>query len=371
MMKFAIRVLIKATVLFVSLNVLFMVIDPMPLVNRLTLYGTLYPYRERLPYGEVPSESYSVTLTNIDALLASHEIQRPKTDNEWRVVFLGDSGVWGWLLEPQQTLTSCINQANLATPQGQKIRAYNLGYPVLDATKDLLLLDAIQDYDPDMVVWMVTLAALYPDEQLFHGVVQANPETVSRLIQQYDLNLDPSELPNPPTGLEQTIIGQRDTLARWWRHQVYGVAWALTGVDHRNPNFFAPVRQNLRGGSSMLNGQEETAWTQQDLSFDVLQAGAQITAEAGIELLFINEPIYRSAGLNSELRYNFYYPRWAYDQYRDLMTMLVTQEQWNYLDLWDIMPPSDFTDSSLHLNANATCQLANQIGAELAHYSAD
>ncbi len=39
-----------------------------------------------------------------------------------------------------------------------------------------------------------------------------------------------------------------------------------------------------------------------------------------IPVVIINEPMFISQGKNSDIRYNFYYPRWAYDDYREMMT---------------------------------------------------
>ena len=360
-MRFMARVLVKAGILFVVLNLLFAALDPMPLLNRMTLYNLIFPGRERLPYGEFPGEAYNVTLTDIDALMASHELAgRDKADDEFRVLLLGDSATWGWLLQPDQTLSACINQQNLMTPSGLRVRAYNLGYPVLDATKDLLILDAALEFEPDMVLWFITLAALYPDEQLFHEIVRANPGRVRDLNAAYDLNLNVDTLPEDATLWERSIIGVRRDLADWLRHQIYGIGWAVTGVDHRNPEVFTPVRQNLRPGTDMLDGRPESTWTRDDLALEVLAAGVDLAGD--VPLVVVNEPMYISTGVNSDLRYNFYYPRWAYDQYRAMMTDVVSEYGWRYVDLWDAVPPEQFTDSSLHITAEATCQLATQIG---------
>jgi hypothetical protein len=350
------RVIVKAGLMFAALNLLFAVLDPIAFVNRVTLYNLIVPGRARLPYGENPSESYNVTLTHIDAMLASHELTgSDKPADEFRVLLLGDSATWGWLLQPDQTVSACLNQQDLRTESGRRMRAYNLGYPVLDATKDLLILDAALEYEPDMVLWFVTLAALYPNEQLFHQVVRDNPGRVRELAAEYDLSLDLDSLPDAPGFWERSIIGRRHNLADWLRHQVYGVAWAITGIDHRNPRVFMPVQENLRGGTALFDGTDQQEWTRDDLSFDVLAAGRDLAGD--VPLVFVNEPIYISEGVNSDLRYNFYYPRWAYDQYRDLLN----ETGWETVDLWDAVPRQDFTDSSLHITAQATCPFAAQI----------
>ena len=42
-----------------------------------------------------------------------------------------------------------------------------------------------------------------------------------------------------------------------------------------------------------------------------------------------------SSGQNSDLRYNSFYPRWAYDQFHALLNSQAAANDWHYLDLWD------------------------------------
>ncbi|MCU0514844.1 MAG: hypothetical protein MUE40_20000, partial [Anaerolineae bacterium] len=48
------RVGVKAALLFVLLNVAFALVQPLPALNRLSLYGWLLPPRERLPFSDQP-----------------------------------------------------------------------------------------------------------------------------------------------------------------------------------------------------------------------------------------------------------------------------------------------------------------------------
>lgn len=360
------RVIGKAALLFGIVNLFFLLANPTPWLTRLSIYNTLVPGRARLPYGENPTESYSLTLTRFEPMFAAHELAGAgKKSDEYRVMLLGDSSVWGWLLAADQTLSACLNRQHWRLANGKRLRAYNLGYPVLDLTKDLLILQKALAYEPDLVVWLVTLESFYPQQQLYFEIVRAHADEVRDLIARYDLNLDPAVLPPPPKWWERSLIGQREALAGWLRLQIYGVAWAVTGIDHRNPRFSMPVRQNLQDGEGLLDGTPRTDWERDDLAFDVLAAGVRMANEGGAEMLLINEPIFRSSGLNSDLRYNHFYPRWAYDRYRELLGELAEENGWHYADLWDAAPSDQFTDTPFHLNPDATCDLAAVIGAEI------
>src|SRR5512136_1635719 len=118
------RLLIIKVVLFAALN-------PIEALGRVSLYNAVLPGRERLPYGEDSARSYNLSTYNIPAMFASHVVARPKASDEFRVIVIGDSGTWGWLLDNGETLAGQINAQNLKTADGKHVVAYNLGYPVL------------------------------------------------------------------------------------------------------------------------------------------------------------------------------------------------------------------------------------------------
>lgn len=79
-------------------------------------------------------------------------------------------------------------------------------------------------------------------------------------------------------------------------------------------------------------------------------------------MLLINEPMLILNMIpNSNLRYNSYYPRWAYDQYRQYLGDDAAQKGWDYLDLWSTIPSNYFTDSPLHINPDGEKLLAKTI----------
>jgi hypothetical protein len=82
-------------------------------------------------------------------------------------------------------------------------------------------------------------------------------------------------------------------------------------------------------------------------------------------LIIVNEPIYISNGKNSDIRYNFFYPRWAYDEYRVLMQQQAQVQGWRYVDLWDAVPSSEFTNSAVHLSPAGSKLLAQKLAAAL------
>ncbi|MCK5430016.1 MAG: hypothetical protein KAI94_11125, partial [Anaerolineales bacterium] len=241
------NVIIKAIVLFLLLNLIFALIWPIPSLGRISAYDSIFPGRQRLPYGDNPEKAYNLSLFNLEAMFASHEVTDGfKPPGEYRILLIGDSSTWGFLLPPQQSLSAQLNSAGFMLPDGRQIRAYNLGYPVMSLTKDLLILSYAMHYQPDMIVWLFTLESFPKDKQLFPPLLQHNTELVQELIKTYNLDLDPND-PNLVNHqiFDKTIIGQRRALADLLRLQLYGVLWAATGIDQDIPETYTPRMHDL------------------------------------------------------------------------------------------------------------------------------
>jgi hypothetical protein len=76
-----------------------------------------------------------------------------------------------------------------------------------------------------------------------------------------------------------------------------------------------------------------------------------------------------SEGVNSDLRYNFYYPRWAYDGYREILAEESERGGWLYRDYWDLVDPPEFTNSAVHLSPEGSRQLAKQLIHDVIQFS--
>jgi hypothetical protein len=357
--RFLVNVLVKALLLFAALDVLVALINPLPWLGGISAYNTLLPGRLRLPYGDAPDQDYNLSLNNLNAMFASHEVARPKAANEYRVLLMGDSSVWGWLLPAQATLAAQLNQVLPSTAAGKQVRVYNLGYPILSITKDMLLLSLVQRYQPDLIVWLVTLESFPADKQLFPPIVQNNADRMRQLIARYQVNLNPND-PSfaNPNFWDRTLIGRRRDLADLLRLQLYGVAWAATGIDQAIPATYTPRTVDLEADAS-FHGLQPPHLAASDLAFDVLAAGV---SEAGaVPVLVVNEPTFVSNGQNSDIRYNFFYPRWAYDDFRQLLADDAHSHGWRYLDLWDAAGNDQFTDSPIHLSAEGNGRLAAKL----------
>jgi len=336
------RVFIKTTLLFLLFNFLFIFLKDTP-YGSISLYNFVFPGRERLPFGETPAESFNLTITNLDAMIASHKISADeKTKNDFRIIVLGDSSIWGFLQKPENTLTGQLEKNIGSECADKNVEVFNLGYPSLSILKDLMILDKVKVFDPDLVIWFITLESFPKSDQLTTPLIKNNPSELNKLIKKYELDfpLDSNNL------LEESLFGQRRNLADIIRLQFYGALWAGSGIDQVYPKDYAPAKRDFEVDDSYKNFNNQTI-NSSDLALDIVYRG--ISSNQGLDFILINEPILISHGMNSDIRYNFYYPRWAYDQYRTIIQTVFNKNSIEYHDFWDLIPESEFTNSAIHL----------------------
>ncbi|MGA7195442.1 MAG: hypothetical protein WBW94_17630, partial [Anaerolineales bacterium] len=127
------RVIVKAIVIFGILNFAFIYLYPW--LSNEQVYNHIVPGRLRFPWAQPEFEqtAYSLSLyDNMDAMLASHVISaKDKPSGEFRVIFLGDSSIWGDGISVSETLPEQINKLDLLNCRNQRIVAYNLALPSL------------------------------------------------------------------------------------------------------------------------------------------------------------------------------------------------------------------------------------------------
>jgi hypothetical protein len=113
-------------------------------------------------------------------MMQSHKLTAGvKPADEFRVIVIGDSSAWGTLLRPEETLAGLLGSAGLSTTEGRKVRVYNLAYPTLSLTKDLMILEEIKPYQPDLILWLVTLESFREAAQLESPIVANNLHRVN------------------------------------------------------------------------------------------------------------------------------------------------------------------------------------------------
>ena len=349
-MKKILSILLQTLLILALLAGLWQWLQPLRLLNRVSLYNHVFPGRERLPFGESPRTAYNFSIGSLDAAFASHKIHGagPEDDQTLRVVTIGDSSSWGTLLRPEETLCGQLDGRTLS--DGRSVACYNLAYPTLSLAKDYLLLNRAMEYDPDLVLWPMTLESFPNDKQTDNALLQANLKEYQTLFPDADLSAE--------TGLaESSLWGQRREAADWLRLQVYGLMWAGTGIDQDYPDDYPAPQIDLEADNTYHG--IEGPLPDSELAWDILEAGLERAGD--VPVLLINEPMLISNGENSEIRYNYYYPREAYDSWHESLKSRTVDAGRNLLDLWDVLEISDFTNSAIHYNAEAASMLADRV----------
>ena len=346
------KVLIKGILLFLVVNFALGLLPSGINHGKLSLYNLVFPGRIRLPFGENPAEAHNLSLYDLEVMFSSHEINgSKKSPDEFRIILIGDSATWGTLLQPGDTLSGMINRDGLTTLDGKIVQAYNLAYPSMSLTKDLMILEKALTYNPDLILWPVTLESFPLSVQINTPLVSNNPERVIPLIEQHHLPLDEQVSAfEQKTFWDRTLIGRRRALLDAIQLQMYGVLWGATGIDQTYPNDFAPALRDFEANADGFKNWSPPKLPVEEVFCFLMAIGAALADN--VPVLVINEPILISKGENSDIRYNFFYPRWAYDQYRQMLSAQARTAKWTYVDLWDIVPGEEFTNSALHLSVD-------------------
>lgn len=345
------RVLLKGVLLFLLLE--YALVWLFPRAGFLNVYAALNMKRERFPLSTASPADDAQDLGNLDAMFASHVVSNPKARNEFRVMVLGDSAVWGLQLAPEQTLPAQLDSLDLDCG-AKKVRVYNLSFPRSSATKDLMILDKALQYQPDSILWLITWYTLMPKTRVDHWLVTQNPAEFYSLAQRF--NFLPRDYARP-TALD-TMLARNRALFRETRFDLYSLIELATGVQQiPGPPEVLPATLSR---DITFEGLKPPTLRQSQVSLDQL---ADFYSLAGrVPVILINEPMLVMHGVpNSDVRYNSYYPRWVYDQYRQYLAQDAAEHGWNYLDLWNAFPSTYFTDTPLHLSPQGQHLLAQTL----------
>jgi len=338
------RIILKSMILFVVFNYSFVFV-PSSAIWRLSIYNSVIPGRPRFTQE-----------ADLDFLFDTHEIASSgRRPNEYKVLVLGDSSTWGSLLNPEETFSGIINSSNIETCRKQPVHVYNLGIAQLSLFKDLIILQRAMSYHPDLIIWMITLNSTLRETKQ-HPIVNSNPEIAQELIDKYKLGIKINSN-NTVSIRQKTFLARKNDFARFIQFQLDGLRWWSTGENvHKD---YQPISLNVSADNS-FGGLPPPTLDPHLIEFEVLHAATLIAQDTPV--IIVNEPIQIVTGKNKEIRYNKNYPRWAYDQYRDLMKAQAEQNHWNYKDYWNLLPPTEFSDSAVHRTANGEKMVAKKIG---------
>jgi len=355
------RIIIKTFVILFIVNFGWIFISRLP-IGKLSLYNSVFNGRSRLPFGGNTKRSNNLSLYNLDAMFASHEISKKQIDAEnLHVLLIGDSSIWGFLQEPGNTLSGLLNKRFQKVDE--KVTFHNLGFPSISILKDLMIIDRALEHNPDLILWFTTLEALPTKKQLEIPIIRNNPLIVNSIIEKYEL----SEINKIEEELfENTFWNQRRNIYDMLNLQLLGILWNATGIDQEYPETYNPAQRDFPEPSEQFYAVNQNDSLKEYLALEIIKKGKEINS--GIDFILINEPILISEGINSSFQYNFYYPRWAYDQYLSIMKEFTQKNDIKYYDLWELIPEREFTNSAIHLSEDAEEIFADEIALIVEDY---
>jgi hypothetical protein len=360
------RVLIKALVLLIVFDVAQIAVDFAGTLDRALLYRSFTPPTERLGLANQIGDPIWWTL---DPLLDAHQIALPKAPDEFRVIFLGDSATFCLYCRSNEAIPALFTQLG-ATLDGKRVVGYNLAYPGSDWLKDILILKHALKYQPDAIVWLVTAKGAgdqpLPQEPEAHLVTRLNAAELPAVARQYALDTwETQRYADADAWYQRSIFTHGGRYRDWLillarsSHNVVldpkrdlSQEYLLPGepVTAKSVQAVAEINSTLPGYDTFPNRQ-----------WELLRAGQQMADEAGVRLLVVNEPIYVANGPNTDVNYNSFYERNLYDRFRAALNDFARQHRLTYLDLWNLLPGDNFSNTSLHYNLDGNRRIAQKL----------
>lgn len=355
------RVLLKALIVALAINfgLLAAGIKPVRALVQLNTYDLIGQGRARLAY---PSDFQNGQLP-VEALIAAHEISQPTQPGTSRAVLLGESGIAGWGLHDEETLSAQISTLNIDY-QTSALRAYNLAYPQPGALRDLLIMDAVLAEDVDLIIWFVNPTAVYQDRDLaganrvFYGL---NENRLRRLVEQYpDLRpwfdeIGQGLLPESQAWEQYAALRDTELLPVWFNSLFY--PW----LEPDLAAFSRRVAQESVAEEAQFQDADPGFAEMPGPAWQALRVGCRMSETSGARLMLVNGPMLIVDEAVSARNYNSLYERALVDRYRAVMAEFTTQHDIWYLDLWDAIPAESFTDTPQHADAEGWAQLAQRL----------
>ena len=364
------RVFLKALVLLIICDALQMALGLTQALDHWSLYRYFTPPAARLGQAlQIGDPAW----WRLDVLFDAHEIAQPKAPDEYRVIFLGDSSTFCLYCSASEAIPQAFTDLGL-TIDGKRVRGYNLAYPGPDWLKDLLILKHALNYQPDAIVWLVTAKGSSdqptPAQPEAHLFTRLNADELPDLQRRLGFQVwEMAQFADADEWYQSSILAKGGRIRDWLILVARSLHRALiepgkdmtrvylppgAPVTQRPIRFPAEITSALPGYGTLPNSR-----------WDLLLAGQRLAQEAGVPLLLVNEPIYLASGLHSDVNYNSDYERGVYDRFRVAMTSFTQEHGLTYLDLWNHLPPEEFSNTPLHYTAGGNRHIAEEMMAEL------
>ena len=306
----------------------------------------------------------------LELLFRQHEVcwRAPRVPDETRIFAIGNSTTFGFPLPYDQSAIGLVNQH--LERRGIPAHVFNLGFAYTYQVKEALILSEVLAYEPDFIVYGVTL------DDLIHIA----PFRYRPLVEFFNSNSFAVErlAANPPPTFEEPFRRYLDAQADDVRPYAawLGLRQAGTFIRVRARQTAKTLRKRLFPG--VPDEKPEILDTKPDYrckpaarefnkthenwqAWSMLDYLAELRAETGIEVLVVNWPV---AHEPQGRCYNVRYPAAAFADYVSWMEDKAESLKLPYLDIHDLLAPVDFVDS-VHPTASGQRKVAVELEAKL------
>jgi len=299
-------------------------------------------------------------------LLRQHELchaARARPD-EPRAILIGNSAVFGHPLPAAAALGGRLNQ--LLAVHGVPGRVYNLGWVNAYELRDAVILNAALDYQPDLIIYPLTLADFqHGAPSLFEPIAAffaSNDSAVRDLARAR------------PAGLEEPFDRYESAYAHGWRAQGYWARLRDLGTLARtaaqtnatalarwaDPTLRPPVYGTTGRVKTYdcLEVTEREELTYRDWqSWNVLAYLDQLRASSGVQVLVVNWPVaYEPVGACFNARHSAA----AIEEFNRWLRAECAARNLPFVDLHDLLAADQFFDS-IHPIAEGHRRIAEQL----------
>jgi hypothetical protein len=327
---------------FVAFNLLYLIVQPLD--HPITLYNSVFPGRLRFEWQDQRTLQVSVPELKLSRLLADHILSRRKQPDEYRILMLGSSELWGVLRRDEETAPVVFDRMGIQTGEGRRVRSYNLGYISPSAFKDLMILHYILMYrsdEPDAVILFInsnSLGIVSEPNPLYADNADLGLEVMHRYeIQEIEYQSLLNSASMLPGWIRHSFIGERDNISYWLMNQFFGFGWLATGSDQ----VFPPDGEVIpfQGG----RGADLVRWTI-DQQKGTLEGFSTLSKEHHFFMGIVVVPM------------NFDAPGFV-----DALAGRTQALGIPLLDCSMLLPFGEFTDSPLHMSATGHQLLAGEV----------
>jgi hypothetical protein len=310
----------------------------------------------------------------LELLLRQHELcwRTSRRPGEIRVVLAGNSSVYGFPLPVKKTFGHLVNRD--FAHRGVPAHLFNLGFAATYQLKDALVIHEALRYDPDVILYPVTLAE-------FHHVA---PVLLRHVHQFFDSNIAAlaALVVDLPPGLEEVLTRYRVVLEvhrslLGWLDHLKESGEFLRRVVQRHARSLAP-RVNPPSAPVQSVGRQTTydcparmADFSQEFSgwqsWNILAYLEYVRNTRGVDVMVVNWPVAHEPVGDC---YNVRYPAAAFAEYNTWLREETAARGLRYVDLHDLLPPRAFLDS-LHVGPSGHRQIADRLATALAPWLSD